>query len=211
MTVLLYGLDLSHYVVKVKRILAHKGIDYVYEYAPYHDRSDLLAVSGQDYVPYLLWEDEGVTWSQIPDFLEAKVPTPTLYPDGSRNVARMLESWAHEVVEETVWRCVAADARRTFQDPKEAWVFEELQIRKRGDLDEYAQQKPKFLKALVSTLRPLDDRLGESTFVLGEKPSLADFALYGAIHPLPYTKNDIPAELRHVRRWFAAVGAIGEK
>lgn len=211
MAVLLYGFDLSHYVVKAKRILAYKGVDFEYEYAPYHDRQDLLAVSGQDYVPYLLWEDEGVAWADIPDFLERKVPAPTLYPEGSRNVARIVESWAHEVVEEMAWRVVAPDARKTFKDPREAWVFEEIQIRKRGDLDEMALQKPKHLKALVATLRPVEDRLAEAPYVLGQEPSLADFALYGALHSLPYTGNEVPRDLPHVRKWFTTVGALGEK
>jgi glutathione S-transferase len=209
MPVLLYGMDLSHYVVKAKRILAHKGIAYDYEYAPYNDRQELLAVSGQDYVPYLLWDDAGVRWPDIADFVEKKKPAPTLYPNGSRNVARIVESWAHDVVEEMAWRVAAPGARKTFKDPREAWVFEELQIRKRGDLDELAQQKPKHEKALVATLRPAEDRLAESPYLLGAEPSLADFALYGALHCLPYTGNDIPRETPHVAAWFGRVGKIG--
>lgn len=207
MTLLLYDLPLSHYCVKVKRILAHKGIDHETELAPYHDRQDLLAVSGQDYVPYLLWEDEGVTWPDIPDFLEAKVPTPTIYPDGQRALARILESWAHDVVEEAVWKCVVRDAVKTFEDPRERWVFEEMQTRTRGPLDAYALRKPEFLKALVRTLTPAEERLHEAPHLLGESPSLADFALYGALWPLPYTGNNIPRELPHLRTWFEKVGS----
>ncbi|MEA3201655.1 MAG: hypothetical protein QOE90_3083 [Thermoplasmata archaeon] len=208
MAVLLYGLDLSHHVVKAKRILGYKGIRYQFQYAPYHDRQDLLAVSGQDYVPYLLWEDHGVKWHDIPDFLEQKVPTPTIYPKGTRNLARMLESWSHEVVEEMVWRVVAPDARKTFADPREAWVFEELQMRKRGDLDEMALAKPKHLKAMIATLKPADDRLAESSYLLGEEPSLADFALYGATNPLPYTGNPVPRELPNLAAWRSRVEKV---
>lgn len=210
-SVVLYGLDLSHYVIKAKRILAYKGIKYDYEYAPYHDRQDLLKVSGQDYVPTLLWEEEVVLWSDIADFVEAKKPTPTLYPKGSRDLARIIESWAHNVVEEASWRVVAPDARKTFKDPREAWVFEEMQRRTRGDLDAYAKRKPEFLKGFVGTLQPVEDRLKASSFLLGDEPSLADFALYGAIHPMPYTGNDIPKELKATRKWFATVAALGSK
>lgn len=210
MTVLLYGLDLSHYVVKTKRILAYKGIDHQFEYAPYHDRQDLLAVSGQDYVPYLLWEDEGVAWREIPDFLEKKKPTPTLYPNGTRNLARILDGWAHELVEEAVWKYVCSDAERTFQDPRERWVFIEMQERKRGPLELMAQRKPEFLKGIVSALQAAEDRLAESSYLLGREPSLADFALYGACYPIPYTGNKFPKELPHVEEWFQRVGKLGE-
>lgn len=210
MAVLLYGLDLSHYVIKAKRILAYKGIDHEYEYAPYHDRQDLLAVSGQDYVPYLLWEDKGVTWQDIPDTLEQRKPTPTLYPGGQRHLIKIVDAWAHDVVEEMAWRVAAPGARKTFKDPREAWVFEELQMRKRGDLDELAAQKPKHEKALVATLKDVEARVAEAPYLFGAEPSLADFALYGALHCLPYTGNEIPKALPKTRAWFQRVGAIGE-
>ena len=209
MTVLLYGMDLSHYVVKVKRILAYKGIPYEFEYAPYHDRQDLLAVSGQDYVPYLLWEDKGVAWYDIPDFLEQKKPVPTLYPGRQQHLNKIMESWAHDVVEEMAWRVAAPGARKTFKDPREAWVFEEMQIRKRGDLDELAAQKPKHEAALVKTLQDAEARLGETPFLWGAEPALADFALYGALHCLPYSGNEVPKALPKTRAWFERVGKIG--
>lgn len=209
MAALLYGLDLSHYVIKAKRILAYKGIPFEYEYAAYHDRQDLLAVSGQDYVPYLLSEDKGVAWYDIPDFLEAQVPTPTLYPGGQRNLARILESWAHEVVEEAVWKYVCSDAPGTFKDPKERWVFVELQERKRGPLEMMAARKPEFLKSMIGTLQAAEAKLGESPYLLGREPSLADFALYGAVHPIPYTGNKFPKELSHLEEWFQRIAKIG--
>lgn len=206
MAVLLYDLPISHYCVKAKAILGYKGIAFETEYAPYHDRQDLLAVSGQDYVPYLLWEDQGVVWSGIPDFLEAKKPEPTIYPGGQEHVAKMLESWAHNVVEEMAWRYVCSDAPATFQDPRERWVFVELQERKRGSLDLMAQRKPEFLRDLVDTLAPLEARLAESSYVLGEAPSLADFALYGALNPLPFTGNPLPTP--QVKAWFERVRKV---
>lgn len=211
MAVLLYDLPLSHFCVKVRRILDYKGIPYETEYAPYHDRQDLLAVSGQDYVPYLLWEDKGYTHDQIVDVLEKKAPTPTLYPGGQRHLARILESWAHDVVEEAVWKVVCSDAPATFQDPRERWVFVELQERKRGPLEVMAMRKPEFLKGMVATLQLAEDRLAESPYLLGAEPSLADFALYGAVNPLPYTGNAWPAQLPRLRAWFERVGALGAK
>lgn len=205
MAVLLYGLDLSHHVVKVKRILEYKGIPYEYEYAPYHDRQDLLAVSGQDYVPYLLWEDQGVAWHQIPDFLEKQKPTPTIYPGGERGLAKILEGWAHDVVEEAAWKVALNDAIKTFKDPREAWVFEEMQARKRGPLEVMAMRKPEFQKGLSAALADVELRLGEAPFLLGAQPSVADFALYGALHVLPYTGNELPRDRPHVKAWFERV------
>jgi glutathione S-transferase len=109
------------------------------------------------------------------------------------------------VVEEASWKCIVFDAVKTFDDPRERWVFEEMQMRKRGPLEVLALQKQTFLKALVSTLAPAEDRLGETPYLLGAEPSLADFALYGALHPLPFTGNALPKETPHVREWFGRV------
>ena len=53
--------------------------------------------------------------------------------------------------------------------------------------------------------------LGEAPYLLGAEPSVADFALYGALHCLPYTKNEIPRELPHVRKWYSTVETLGKK
>jgi len=208
MAVLLYDLPLSHYCVAAKKMLAHKGVAFATERAPYHDRQDLLAVSGQDYVPYLLWEDEGVVWGDIPAFLEGKVAQPTLYPDGQRHVAEMLAQWAHGIVEEAGWKCVAFDALKTFDDARERWVFEEIQTRTRGPLEVLNLQKQAHLQSLVKTLAPAEARLGETPYLLGADVSRADFALYGALHIFPFTGNKFPDALTNVRAWWDRVDKL---
>lgn len=209
MAALLYDLPLSHYCVKVRRILDFKGIPYDVEYAPYHDRQDLLAVSGQDYVPYLLLEDKGYAWYDIPDQLEKLKPTPTIYPGGQKHLAKILERWAHEVVEEAAWKFVCSDAPATFKDPRERWVFIELQERKRGPLEHMAARKDEFKAGLVATLTAANDQLGETTYLLGDAPSLADFALYGALNVIPYTGNEFPKAIANVEVWHQRVGKLG--
>lgn len=98
----LYGMRISHCCVPAERILAFKGMEYDSGYVPYHDKRELLLATGQGYVPALRWNGRVVCWESIPDFIEREPTRPTLFPGGQRGVARAIEHWGHQVLEERV-------------------------------------------------------------------------------------------------------------
>lgn len=203
----LYGYDLSHYVVAAERMLSFKGIRHRRVPVTYHDKRELLRATGQDYVPALVWDGHVVTWKQIPDFLERKVRSPTIFPVGSDGVARALENWAHEVVEERVWRCVAPKMPATFSDPVERWVFEELQIRGRGPLELLARRRPEFRRDLMEYLAIAERMLDGKEYLLGS-PSVGDFALYGSLSPLCRVGDRIPPKYARLTAWYGRIRRI---
>src|SRR5207245_8281295 len=99
---------------------------------PYHDKQELIKATGQDYVPTLVWDGKIVAWQDIPDFLEAAQPKPTLYPWGQKGLAILLEHWGHQVLEERVWRYVVTKVPPVLHDDGERWVFDEMQTRAGG-------------------------------------------------------------------------------
>ncbi|HLE98036.1 MAG TPA: glutathione S-transferase family protein [Candidatus Thermoplasmatota archaeon] len=205
----LYGRDISHFVVAAQKMLDLKRIPYEPVYVPYHDPTKLLAASGQDYVPWLeTAPGKGVAWYDIPDFLEKERPQPSLYPAGTRGRARLVEDWAHQVVEEAVWKYVVADAVPTFRDPIERWVFVEMQERRRGPLEAMAARKPEFLEGVRHVARLSEDLLGANSYLLGDAPSLADAALWGSFSPLWKTGNEIPKEFARLREWQERVAKL---
>src|SRR5438270_9064169 len=92
---LLYSMPISHYCVSADRMLAFKEMPFDTRYVPYHDKSELIKATGQDYVPTLVWNGKPVMWYDIPDFLEKAQPKPTLYPSGKKGLATTLEHWGH--------------------------------------------------------------------------------------------------------------------
>ncbi len=201
----LHDLFISHYCVKARAILGFKGVPFERVRARYDEREDLLRVSGQDYVPYLEWGEVGVTWERIPDFLESKIPAPTLFPTDERPVQRMIESWAHLVLEEHVWRYVVSDAPKTFADSRERWVFEEMQTRSRGPLEVMAHRKPEFFAALQKDFDLIESALESRPFLTGGAPALADFAAYGALSPIWTTGNALPDDRKRLAEWRVRV------
>ncbi|MDQ3700988.1 MAG: glutathione S-transferase C-terminal domain-containing protein [Chloroflexota bacterium] len=62
---------------------------------------------------------------------------------------------------------------------------------------------------MEDVLTPLDQMLVRRTFLLGERPVYADFALYGVIGNYLYSgENELPRALEHVHRWHAGVTTV---
>src|SRR3972149_2376615 len=180
----LYSMPISHWCVSADRMLAFKGVAFDTKYVPYHDKRELIAATGQDYVPTLVWDGKPVMWHDIPDFLEKERPTPTLYPDGQRGLAVVLEQWAHAVVEEKVWRYVVTKVPPVLRDDRERWVFEEMQVRARGPCPRSSRSGRGFRR------RSRHWRRGPSGFA----PS-AERYLEGAVHRL-HVRLEEPREPR---------------
>ncbi len=203
----LYSEPFSHYCVSADRMLAFKGIAYDTIPVTYHDKRDLIAATGQDYVPTLMWEGKPVFWYDIPDFLEKERPKPTLYPRGQKGLAKVLEHWGHQVLEEHVWRYVVTKVPPKLSSDLERWVFEEMQTRARGPWHVLEMRRDEFKEDMVKHLAMVDAILDGREWILGE-PSLADFGIYGAMYPLLFVGEVIPKELPRLGNWAKRVAAL---
>jgi len=75
-----------------------------------------------------------------------------------------------------------------------------------------AQQK-KDMSAMMHPERPkqldmLEESLASSPFVLGDAPSLADFALYGSLRPLEIAGEEIPRQFPKLRAWYPRAATV---
>lgn len=196
----LYWAPWSHYSVCAELQLAIKEVPATLVPVPYHDKTDLVAKTGQDYIPELDWDGTFVPWEAIPDFLERAVYRPTLYPNSQRGAATIIERWAHQVLEDKVWKGVVTKVADTFSDPREAWVFEYLQTRVRGPWKDLEDRREDSLRVAAAELGWVDAALHGRDWILGA-PSLADCGVYGAIAPLLLVGEPVPAGLDHLRNW----------
>ncbi len=209
----LYYQKPSHYCEKARAILRYKQIAFELVNVPEGDHHEVIEASGQDYVPYLeLSDGKGVAWPLIADWAETTKPQPTIYPGenakDTRAKSRIIEHWAHNVVEDRVWNYALPDLPKIFPDPKERWIFVELQEAKRGPLEILEYRRRELLAGVEEICGLSQDLLSTQNFLLGSKPSLADFALYGALHPLKVSGNDIPQQFASLRNWHDRMGDI---
>ncbi len=198
----------SHWCVKARKILDYKRIKYEIKDVGYHDKRELIKATGQDYVPAIVKDGQIVTYPDIPDFLEVLEPNPTIYPDGMQGLAKAIENWAHYRLEEIVWRYSVVDFPKTFKDDLERWVFVEMQELKRGPLEIMEARRPILRKDMEAHLSIVEDMLRDHEFLLCNKPSLADFAVFGAICPLRYSGNELPNNVSGLKSWYEVIDRI---
>jgi glutathione S-transferase len=190
----------SHYCVSAERMLRFKGIRPEIVYTAYHDHQDLLRLTGQDYIPTLIWDGRHILWADIPSFLDRTRPKPPLTPTGKAGLARTLENWGHLVLEERVWRAVVTQVPPFLRDDEERWVFEEMQTRARGPWHILQGRHKEFVAELMPFFEMVDSMLEGREWILDE-PTVADFGIYGGLSPWLTVGEKIPARFAHVTRW----------
>jgi glutathione S-transferase len=198
----------SHWCVKVRKILTYKRIRFESKNVGYHDKRELMRATGQDYVPAIVNDGKIVTYPDIPDYLERLAPEPSIYPSGTRELAKLIENWAHYRLEEIVWRYCVSDFPKTFKDDQERWVFVEMQELKRGPLELMEARRQAFKADMEMHFKILDEMLQGHEFLLTETPSLADFAVFGAIYPLIYSGSQVQGEYKRLQAWYGAIDRI---
>ena len=79
----------------------------------------------------------------------------------------------------------------------------------RGCLDQWRAQERELRARLLDVLAPLERMLARRPFLLGDRPTFADYALYGVLGTYTYTgDNAIPEDLPHLTRWYAGLPTV---
>ncbi|MBI4393908.1 MAG: glutathione S-transferase family protein [Euryarchaeota archaeon] len=202
----LYEIPFSHHCVKIRLALNYKAVPFERVNVKYHDKRNLIEASGQDVVPFISDGKDKVAYygkTDMIDWVEAKWPLPALYPKDVRGQAKLIENWAHEVLEEAVFKTIIPDLAKKFRakDDVEGYVFEWLKEMQRGPWEEIvwkaANTYPEKVKPLYGWL---EESLKGHDYILGE-PSAADFAAYGAIFPLYFVGKEVPKDYPRLREW----------
>ncbi|MEK6987624.1 MAG: glutathione S-transferase family protein [Candidatus Thermoplasmatota archaeon] len=209
--IVLYDEEYSPYCGKVRKLMDYKGLRYRRVPVPYHDKRRLLKETGQDYVPYLRDGRRGVAWTDAVDYLEEIRPEPTAYPDGLREVCKILEAWEYDWFEDRFWGLVAPFLERTFTDEVEWWNFTETWERVYGSFEEIRRNPKPVWEGLHPSLQRLEDRLRRRDFLLAGSPSAFDFAIYGNFHALAAADVRILPKYPRLRAWYRRVDGLGPR
>jgi glutathione S-transferase len=215
---LFYGAEISYFSAKVRPALRYKGVPY-WELLPDY-RGVIVPRTGFAFIPIVITpEDE--TWqdtSTILDLLEAREPTPPLYPTTpvQRVVAYLLELYADEFMllpamhyrwsfPESVAKA-RADFAANSPEPETATKFAS---RMQGTLP-FLGVTPETIPAIEGHLRELlaalSTHFASHPYLLGSRMSLADCALMGPLYAHLYL-DAVPGRLLRetapeVGRWI---------
>jgi glutathione S-transferase len=207
----------SPFSEKVRLILGHKGLAWQSVIIPrIMPKPDVLALTGgYRRTPFLqVGADIYCDTALICDVLEHRQPTPTLYPEHQKGIARVLAQWADSTL---FWAAMGhnlspkgAAALFAGQPPEAAQAFAADRGAMRSGM---ASLRPGDATAAYrSYLRRIANMLHEQPFLLGSAPCVADFAAY---HPLWFSRVVNPAmagvldATPDVLAWMDRMAALG--
>jgi glutathione S-transferase len=189
MSIVLYDLagadpDLrfSPYCWRTRFALAHKGLPV--ETVPWRfTDGDAIAFSGQGKVPVI--QDDGTVVSDswaIAAYLEAQVPTPTLFGGATGQAhALFINSWADAVLVGGIARLIVRDILDVI-DPKDRDYFRSSREARFGcSLEAVQAGRDERLAAFRDLLLPIRLVLRKQDWLGGAAPSYADHIVAGTL------------------------------
>ena len=207
----------SPFSEKVRLVLGYKGLAWKSVVVPrILPKPDVLALTGgYRKTPFLqIGADVYCDTALMCEVLDHLQPAPTLYPEASKGVARVLAQWADSTL---FWAAMAYNlgpkgAAHLFADapPEAAKAF----AADRGAMSAgMTRSRPADATASYkSYLRRLAHMLDQNDYLLGSAPCVADFAAY---HPLWFTRKVVPvmADILQatpaVLAWMDRMAALG--
>ena len=214
---ILHHYPTSPFAEKVRLVLGYKNLAWKSVVIPQiMPKPDVQALTGgYRKTPILqIGADIYCDTSLICDVLEHLAPTPSLYPEPGKGLARTLAQWADSTL---FWAAMAYNlgpkgAADMFGNtpPEVAKAFSDDRRAMSGSMTRLRPADA--AAAYKSYLRRLSDMLDDQPFLLGAVPTVADFACY---HPLWFTRTRTPSVAGildltpAVVDWMARMAAIG--
>lgn len=180
----LYRLNYSPYALKVQMLLELLGVRYEVIDVEYGDRSELATVTGgYIYVPVLV-DDDGTVVTESRVICERLLRRP----GGERLVPKPFEGpiWAYAdycdgPLEDVLFRISTPVVRDKWQNPFERALYVLIKERKFGTgcVDAWGKDRDNLVTRARHLLAPTISTLSQQPFLFGDRPTLADCALYG--------------------------------
>lgn len=194
----------SPYSWRIRYALAHKGVEPEYRHVRFADVETIRALSGQHFVPIVTDGDTVVcdSWN-IACYLEDLFPqAPSLFPDGGRGVARLVNHWADQTLGTAIRRLIAADFIHCLDVSDRAYYRSSREAAFGCSLEEYCTDRPRWLAEFAAITAPLEGTLAEQAYVAGAAPGYADYIVFSMFQ---YARLGCPDEFlvdgTALRRW----------
>jgi glutathione S-transferase len=183
----LYQFSYSPFPAKVRKCLELKGLAFEVIEVPYLDRRELVALTGgRAHVPVL--EDGGRVVedsARITAYLDAHYQ-PSLRESP---LAEVIEQWADGTLEDVAFRLATPGIEARFAELQGGRedaraLFRIVKERKFGPgcIEAWREAQEELEDRAASLLAPIARAVQAQPFVLGERASLADAAIFGQLH-----------------------------
>jgi glutathione S-transferase len=196
----LYRFDYSCYARKVQMVLDLLALRYEVVDVPYGDRSELAAITGGYMQVPALVDDAGkvtVDSRAICEMLLRGEHAERLVPSPWQGPIWAYADWCDSVLEDVLFRIASPGLRRRFSLPGDRALFTFIKERKfgRGCVEQWEHAAGELTAQARALLTPTAETLRRQRFLFGDRPTLADAALYGQCVMLRAADPTMPASL----------------
>jgi len=180
-------------VWRTKMALHHKGLAYETEPVGFLEKNK-FAPSQSHTVPVI---DDGGTWVKdswgIAEYLDEKYPDhPLLFQsEEAKSYAKFISAWADRVLVGGIFFVIVADIPQYLKADEVDYFTTTREKHLHMPLAETLNHRKENLHKLKSGLKVLEAFLSDQDYVAGDKPSYADYAIFG---PLQWARlvSDVP-------------------
>jgi len=209
----LYRFEYSCFARKVQMLLDLLGLKYESVDVPYGDRTDLVAITGGYVQVPVLVDDRGTVTVDSRAICEALLCGPDaerLVPAPWQGPIWAYADWCDGPLEDLMFRLASPDVRRSFARPADRAMFTFVKERKfgRGCVEEWERGAAELAARIRQLLVPTAATLAQQPFLFGDRPTLADAALYGQCAMVRVAGVELVATLAPgLREWMQRVEA----
>jgi glutathione S-transferase len=209
----LYRFAYSCYARKAQMVLDLLGLRYDAVEVPFGDRTELATLTGGYIQVPVLVDDAGtvvVDSRAICEHVVRGEAGARLVPAPWEGPIWAYADWCDGPLEDVLFRLASPGIRRLFERPADRALFTFIKERKfgRGCVDDWERTADALTARAQELLAPTAQTLRQRPFIFGERPTLADAALYGQCAMLRGAAAGIPGRLAAVLpEWMARVEA----
>jgi glutathione S-transferase len=187
----LYRFVYSNYSRKVQTALELAKIPFETVDVAYGDRAELVAITGGMHVPVLIHDDGRI-------LRESRAILDTLSVEDQRMGALVpphlaapvwaYSDWADGPLEDVLFRIASPGIHDALATPVERAWFTVIKERRwgAGAVEAWVKERPELVARARAALAPTLRTLARVPFIIGDRPTLADAALYGHLAPIAY-------------------------
>lgn len=171
---------LSPYCWRTRLALEHKGLSYD-AIAWRFTEKDLIAFTGQGACPVIVDNGKAVhdSWA-IMEYLEATYPAHPFFDSPQAKAhALFIKHWTEQVLHVGLTKQVVLDVHDMLADRDKPHFRSTREQRLGMTLEAFSADRDAVLPAFRAALSPLRTTLQKIPFVSGERPSYADYIVFG--------------------------------
>lgn len=180
----LYRFRYSPYARKVQMLLDLMGRAYELIEVPYGDRTELATLTGGHVMVPVLVTDDGKVIVESRDICEALLAgraSAELVPSPSQGAVWAYADFCDGPLEDVLFRIASPAVRDRWERASDRAMYVFVKERKfgAGCVSAWERDRDALVAKAKHLLAPTLQTLAERPFVFGERPTLADAALYG--------------------------------